>query len=632
MFLLPMNEFVTSGLCFSSLMFGISAFLLLAIYKYQWKSDIISLFVWLASYVGAVLLTKWITNVSFIALIVPSALNLILVPALRKLIPIISLFGVFFLISLFTPSLFGLMWVFELIYTAGHVLSTLPMIALLILAIISIPLMIINTILGSWIVLTRFSEIYFRFPRKREGWKKANQAKGRPWVSIHIPCYAEPPEIVIETLNALSRLKYPNFEVIVLDNNTKDQKLWKPIQEHCLKLGERFRFFHVDELKGAKAGALNEALRLTSPEAEIIGVVDADFLTNPDFLEKLVGFFEDPKLGFVQTCQDYRDWEESRYLTSCYFEYEAPFKLEMPGRNEWDVNYTIGTMCLLRKKALEAAGGWAEWCLTEDAEIAVRIHALGYSGYYLRDSFGYGLIPETFEAYKQQRFRWSAGPSQQFQKHWRLYMPWSSTGLTSMQKMGETFHSLTIFFNESMNLLLNLPLLIFCLWSVISKQQSFLLPPIILLLIPISIGRNIIFNWIKIKLLGGRWVDSFYSSIASRSLIYTRNSAFIKAWVSKKLTWKKTEKFKAKPSLARAFSSSRAEIFCACIYIIAAIAIAPFASFLQPDFIFLIWLGILNQAITYLCAPLMAVLSEKDLNEKKILENSQLSAINKFYT
>ena len=66
-----------------------------------------------------------------------------------------------------------------------------------------------------------------------------------PKVSLHVPAYAEPPEIVIATLDALARLRYPNFEVLVIDNNTEDPGLWRPVETHCRRLGERFRFFHV---------------------------------------------------------------------------------------------------------------------------------------------------------------------------------------------------------------------------------------------------------------------------------------------------------------------------------------------------------------------------------------------------
>ena len=162
----------------------------------------------------------------------------------------------------------------------------------------------------------------------------------------------------------------------------------------------------------------------------------------------------------------------------------------MLGLNEWDVNYTIGTLCLIRRNALEKVGGWAEWCLTEDSEVAVRIHALGYTGYYLKDTFGKGLIPETFESYKQQRFRWSAGPAQQFQKHWRLLFALAFDGrLTIVQKFGEIFHSLSIFFSEFLNLLMIIPVLGVCLWFSLVKQESFVIPYVILFFIIASMIR-----------------------------------------------------------------------------------------------------------------------------------------------
>ena len=98
-----------------------------------------------------------------------------------------------------------------------------------------------------------------------------------PFVSIHLPACNEPPEMVILTLDSLARLDYRNFEVIVVDNNTRDERLWRPVEAHCARLGVRFRFFHLPDWPGFKAGALNFALRETDARAEVIGVVDADY-------------------------------------------------------------------------------------------------------------------------------------------------------------------------------------------------------------------------------------------------------------------------------------------------------------------------------------------------------------------
>ena len=617
MSLLPISIYTWTGFYFSTFLYLASAFLLLAIYKFRWKSDSISLVIWLAAYAGAGVIAWLFTN-ELTAVLTAVVINLFLALCLCRLVPSTSLFGVFFFASMLSPSLFGLIWLYQLISSAIHHLDSLALCSLLVIfAAIFSMVIIANTVMWSWNVLMRFSPLYFRYPRLKEAWRKSESSKNtQPWVSIHVPCYNEPPDVVIQTLDALSRLQYQNFDVIVLDNNTKDPNIWKPVQDHCKKLGEKFLFHHIDSLPGAKAGALNVCLKLTPPNAELIAVLDADFISEPDFLEKLVGFFNDPKTGYVQTCQDFREWEHLVYQSACYFEYETHFKMELSGQSEWDMTYTIGTMCLIRRKALEEVGGWAEWCLTEDSEVAVRIHALGYAGHYLIDTFGRGLIPETFENYKQQRFRWTAGPVQQLQRHWRLYLPWSSQGLLSLaQKIGEIFHSSSVLFNETLSLLINIPLLGVCLWYSIAEQQSFIIPYIILLFIPISIIRNMICNLVAIRLLGGSWKNYIESVLASRSLVYTRNLAFYKAWLSKKLTWNRTDKFKASASFERVFYSTRQEILAGMIYLVIAIAITPFASFWPPDIIFLIWLRILNQVLSFLCAPIMAFLSEMSIKK-----------------
>ena len=116
-----------------------------------------------------------------------------------------------------------------------------------------------------------------------------------PKVSVHIPAHKEPPEMLKLTLDAVARLEYPNFECVVVINNTPDPAYWQPIEEHCRTLGERFKFLNVDNLDGFKAGALRLALAHTADDAEIIGVIDADYVVRPDWLKDLVPYFADPE-------------------------------------------------------------------------------------------------------------------------------------------------------------------------------------------------------------------------------------------------------------------------------------------------------------------------------------------------
>src|SRR5262249_55313037 len=155
-----------------------------------------------------------------------------------------------------------------------------------------------------------------------------------PKVSIHIPACREPPDMVKATLDAVARLDYPNFECIIVVNNTPDAAMWQPVEEHCRTLGERFRFVNAPALEGYKAGALRLALAHTSPDAEIIGIIDADYAVNPDWLADLVPAFADPKVGLVQAPQDHRDGRRSPLHHTMNGEYAGFFDIGMVQRNE----------------------------------------------------------------------------------------------------------------------------------------------------------------------------------------------------------------------------------------------------------------------------------------------------------
>jgi hypothetical protein len=241
-----------------------------------------------------------------------------------------------------------------------------------------------------------------------------------PFVSVQVPTRNEPPELVRETLASLRRLDYPAFEVLVLDNNTEDPALWRPVAEYCEEAG--FRFVHLENWPGFKSGALNHALDICDERTEVIAVVDADFVVEPEFLSHTVGFFDDPEVGIVQTAQGFRTDGGVPYLRRLALSYQAFDQISMPSRNERDAIFFAGTMGLIRRCALVEAGGWGEWCLTEDAELSARVLARGYTGHYVERVFGRGVMPLTFTALKKQRFRWCFGGVQILRRHGRLLL------------------------------------------------------------------------------------------------------------------------------------------------------------------------------------------------------------------
>ena len=255
-----------------------------------------------------------------------------------------------------------------------------------------------------------------------------------PKVSLHLPIHNEPPLMVRKTLEALAKVDYPNLEVLVMDNNTKDAEVWEPVRDDCERLGPTFRFFHLENWPGFKAGAINHALEQTAEDAEIIAVIDSDYVLSPDWLKCMVPYFDNENVGFIQSPQDYRDRHQSTFKSFCYWEYAGFFNIGMVQRNEYNAIIQHGTMTMIRKSALLEVGKWAEWCICEDSELGLRLYEAGYDSVYVKDSFGRGLMPDTMSGYMTQRFRWVYGAMQIIKGHWRSFLPNKASPLTSAQR------------------------------------------------------------------------------------------------------------------------------------------------------------------------------------------------------
>jgi len=371
-----------------------------------------------------------------------------------------------------------------------------------------------------------------------------------PKVSIHVPAYNEPADMMIETLNALARLEYPDYEVLVIDNNTKDESVWRPVEAHCLKLGSKFRFFHVSPLKGFKAGALNFALARTDKDAEIVAVIDSDYQVEPNWLRELTGAFVNPKLAIVQSPQDYRDNDENAFKTMCFSEYRGFFEIGMVTRNERNAIIQHGTMTMVRRQVLDDIGGWGEWCITEDADLGLRIFEQGYEAMYLPYSYGRGLMPDTFIDYKKQRFRWAYGAMQILKRHSAELFGMKSSKLTS----GQRYHFLAgwlPWIADGFNLIFNLAAIAWSLAMIIAPSQ--IDPPLMMFsVLPLSL---FVFKLSKMFYLYRSRVkanlrQTLAAAIAGLSLSHTVGLATLKGLLTNDQPFVRTPKC-AQPSAVR---------------------------------------------------------------------------------
>jgi exo-beta-1,3-glucanase (GH17 family)/cellulose synthase/poly-beta-1,6-N-acetylglucosamine synthase-like glycosyltransferase len=430
-----------------------------------------------------------------------------------------------------------------------------------------------------------------------------------PMVSIHLPAYNEPPDMLIETLDALTRLDYPNFEVLVIDNNTKDPAVWEPVEKHCQKLGERFRFFHVAPLSGFKSGALNFALRHTAPQAQVIAVIDSDYQVNPDWLKDLTPQFQNPKIAVVQAPQDYRDAGENAFKAMCYAEYRGFFYIGMVTRNERNAIIQHGTMTMVRREVLEAVGNWSEESITEDAELGLRIFEHGYEATYIAKSYGKGLIPDTFLNYKNQRFRWAYGAMTIMRSHARALFGRACEHLS----IGQRYHFIAgwlPWIADSINLIFNFAALSWSLGMILAPKHVdppliiFSALPLALFLFKVS---KMIYLYRGVNVVGTTR-QTLAAALSGLALSHTIAKAILQGAVTRNKPFLRTPKLASSAALLQAINDAREETLLLVALWLSAWGIAHIHGTASMDL--LLWVSVLLvQSIPYVASLLMSVIS-----------------------
>src|SRR5712672_3359100 len=366
------------------------------------------------------------------------------------------------------------------------------------------------------------------------------EAVAFPKVSIHVPAYFEPPEMLKQTLDAVARLDYPNFECVVIINNTPDPEFWRPIQDHCRTLGERFKFINAEKVIGFKAGALRIAMERTAVDAEIIGIIDADYVVQPDWLKDLVPVFADPRVGLVQAPQDHRDGNLSLMHYVMNGEYAGFFDIGMVQRNEANAIIVHGTMCLIRRAAMDMAGGWNGDTICEDTDLGLAIIEHGWLTHYSNHRYGHGLLPDTYEAFKKQRHRWAYGGFQIVKKHWRRFLPGASR-LSPDQRREFALGWLNWLGAESLGVLvaiLNLIWVPILAFADIAIPDKILTLPIIASFV-VSLTHFIALYRLRVEVKAGQMLGAM---VAAMSVQWTVSRAVAQGLITEHLPFARTSK------------------------------------------------------------------------------------------
>jgi cellulose synthase/poly-beta-1,6-N-acetylglucosamine synthase-like glycosyltransferase/exo-beta-1,3-glucanase (GH17 family) len=431
-----------------------------------------------------------------------------------------------------------------------------------------------------------------------------------PKVSIHIPAYFEPPEMLKQTLDAVSRLDYPNFECVVIINNTPDPTFWQPIQDHCRALGERFKFINAEKIEGFKAGALRIAMERTAADAEIIGVIDADYVVEPDWLKDLVPVFADPRVGLVQAPQDHRDGDRSLMHYIMNGEYAGFFDIGMIQRNEENAIIVHGTMCLIRRAAMDMVGGWSSDTICEDTDLGLAIQEHGWLTHYTNSRYGRGLLPDTYEAFKKQRHRWAYGGFQIVKKHWRRFLPGASR-LTPDQRREFSLGWLNWLGAESIGVLvaiLNLIWVPIVAFADIAIPDRILTLPIIAAFV-VSLFHFLILYRLRVPV---KWGQMLGAMIAAMSVQWTVSRAVANGLITEHLAFART----SKGGLSRMSIEFQAfwEAVIGVLLLLGAAVLVATNSFKEIREIYIFAGVLVLQSLPFLAAVAIAILESSRIN------------------
>lgn len=279
----------------------------------------------------------------------------------------------------------------------------------------------------------------YHYIKNRSKEEETPALEREPVVTIQLPVYNE--FYVVERLiTAVCSMDYPKekLEVQVLDDSTDETyQVINKIVETYQQLGFDIKHIHRGDRSGYKAGALRNGL--VTARGEFVAIFDADFVPKKEFLlETLPYFFQDEKIGLVQTRWEHLNSDYSLLTRTQAMALDGHFVIEQQVRNQvgFFINFN-GTGGIWRKACIEDAGNWQSDTLTEDLDLSYRAQLKGWKFKYLNDFTSPAELPAEVNALKSQQFRWTKGAIETARK--MLPAVWKAN-IPLRIKIHSTFH------------------------------------------------------------------------------------------------------------------------------------------------------------------------------------------------
>lgn len=225
-----------------------------------------------------------------------------------------------------------------------------------------------------------------------------------PKVSILIPAHNEA-SVIARTVMSTLKLDYPDYEVLVIEDRSTDDTA-NILRE--LKISAESRFSYFTRPNGAtpgKSAVLNDALPYV--QGEILCILDADAIVEPDFLKRLIPYFREDTIGAVQAKKALLNPHQN-WLTLCQqHEYALDTYLQVRRDTLYGAVELRGNGMLVKREVLQALGGWNEHSLSEDLDLCTRMHASGWDLRYVPTAQVWEEGLTDLQPLIRQRLRWT---------------------------------------------------------------------------------------------------------------------------------------------------------------------------------------------------------------------------------
>ena len=245
-----------------------------------------------------------------------------------------------------------------------------------------------------------------------------------PLVSLLVPCHNEA-EQLDETVAALAAITYPNFEVIAIDDGSRDDT-----GARLEAAARRHPWLRVVRLLAnqGKSVALNTGV--TFARGELLVCMDGDSMIDPFALHWFVRRFQlDPKVGAISGNPRIRN-RTSLLGHLQVGEFSSIVGLIKRTQSLYGILFTVsGVICAFRKRAVLDAGLWAPEALTDDVDLTLRLQLEGWRAVYEPGALAWILMPETLRGLWRQRVRWSEGGTQAILATTRRVFSWDHARL-----------------------------------------------------------------------------------------------------------------------------------------------------------------------------------------------------------